>query len=191
MWVPVLLQNQPWVGWVMVPEGILALVGRADLGSPSLGPGVVACPLLACQHGIQGWTYCQDQWTDIHQQGHLPSCLLVVPVGSHQAVVGSLQPVEEILLLVEDRPLAVVGSPLLVEDRPQAEEGSRLAVVGSPLFEEGKPQAEVGKRQAVEGRRQAVEGRRQPEEGIQGSSCLLNKRQKYQSKCSNITCFKK
>lgn len=30
---------------------------------------------LPCQHCIQGWISCQDQWRDIHRQGLLPSCL--------------------------------------------------------------------------------------------------------------------
>jgi len=109
-----------------------------------------------CQHCIQGWISCQDLWKDNHQQGHLPSYLVVVPGGS-------LQPVEDSLPFVAE-------SHQPVEDSCQAEEGSRLAAVGSLLLVEGKLQVEVGMHQVVEGKPQAVVGIRLPEGGIQGSS---------------------
>lgn len=46
-WAPVLLHNQPWVGWVMVREGNLALAGQAALGTPYLGLGDGPWVLLA------------------------------------------------------------------------------------------------------------------------------------------------
>lgn len=154
--VKVLRHNQPWVGWVMVHGGIQALAGQADLGSPSLGPAVGAWSLLACQDCIQGLISCQDQWRDIHQQDHLPSCLVVVLVGSLQLVVDSLLPVE--------------GSLLSVGHSHQVEEGSHLAAVGSLQLGEDKLQAEVGKPQVVEDKLQAVAGIHLSEGGIQGSS---------------------
>lgn len=40
-----------------------------------LSAGVISRLILPCQHYIQGWIGCQDQWWDIHRQGRLPSCL--------------------------------------------------------------------------------------------------------------------
>lgn len=157
-----LLHNQAWVGWVKVHGGTRALAGRADQGSPSLGLGGLACSLLAW-HCIQGWIDCQDRWRDIHQQGRLPSCLVVVPVGSLQPVVDSPLPVEDSLLPVED-------SHQVEGDSHQIEEDSLLPVEGSLQLGEGKLQAEVGRHQVVEGKPQAVVGIRLPEGGIQGSS---------------------
>lgn len=154
----VLRHNQAWTGWGTVHGGIRALAGQADQGNPSLGLGVGAWSLLACQRCIQDWISCRDQWRDIHQSGRLPSYLVVVPVGSLRAEVDSLLP-------VEDSRLPVVGSH-------QVEEGSRLPAVGSLQPEEGMLQAEVGKRQVGEGKHQTVGGIHLPEGGIQGSSWL-------------------